>query len=279
MNDGSEIELSTSEQTDRDLPAPDEATMDQWPSTILGGLPITVADIETTARGFMAWVRAHPASRPRRAFYSTSANGEVLSMTGKRADLLEEFLRADQILADGMPMVLYSRLFSRTALPERVATTDLIHAVARLAETEGASFYFLGGSDGVNKAAVDNFKRQYPRLRFVGRHHGYFNAEEEAAVIDEINAARPDILWLGMGVPLEQAFVARNRDRLTGVGIIKTSGGLFDFLSGRRARAPKFVQDLGFEWAYRAMLEPSRLGQRYLKTNGSALLRLIRSSH
>ncbi len=253
--------------------------MDRWPSTILGGLPITVVDIETTARGFMAWVRAHPASRSRRPFYSTSANGEVLSLTAKRADLMADFLLADQILADGMPMVLYSKLFARMALPERVATTDLIHAVARHAQTDGASFYFLGGSDAVNIAAVDNFKLLYPRLRFAGRHHGYFSIEEETAVIDALNAARPDIVWLGMGVPLEQAFVKRTIDRLTGVGIIKTSGGLFDFLSGRRSRAPKLVQDMGFEWAYRAMLEPSRLGKRYLTTNGSALMRLIRASH
>ena len=270
--------MSTSKQPDRQVEVLAEAAMDQWPSTVLGGLPITVVDIETTARGFVDWIRANPASGTRRPFYSTSANGEVISLTGKRADLMEDFLLADQILADGMPMVLYSKMFTQTALPERVATTDLIHAVARHAQDEDISFYFLGGSDAVNRAAVDNFKIRYPQLRFAGRHHGYFDHKEEDAVIEGLNAARPDIVWLGMGVPLEQAFVRRTIDRLTGVGIIKTCGGLFDFLSGRRTRAPKLMQDMGLEWAYRAMLEPSRLGQRYLKTNGSALMRLIRSS-
>ena len=273
-----EIELSTVKRLDRQGRALDETAMDQWPSTILGGLPITVVDIETAARGFMAWVHANPAGQSRQPFYSTSANGEVLSLTGKRADLMEDFLLADQILADGMPMVLYSRFFTRTALPGRVATTDLIHAVARLAQRENVSFFLLGGSDAVNLAAVDKLKALYPRLRFAGRHHGYFGIEDEPAIIEQLNAARPDIVWLGMGVPLEQAFVKRSIGRLDGVGIIKTCGGLFDFLSGRRTRAPRIVQDLGFEWAYRAMLEPSRLGQRYLKTNGSALMRLIRSS-
>ena len=88
----------------------------------------------------------------------------------------------------------------------------------------------------------------------------------------EIARLKPDILWVSLGVPLEQDFCNRHKDALSGVGIIKTSGGLFDFLAGAKGRAPAWVQKLGFEWRYRLMLEPRRLLKRYVTTNPHALL-------
>jgi exopolysaccharide biosynthesis WecB/TagA/CpsF family protein len=81
-----------------------------------------------------------------------------------------------------------------------------------------------------------------------------------------------------MGVPREQRFIVRHRHRLTSIGVIKTSGGLFDFLSGSRQRAPVWMQDAGLEWFWRACLEPKRLGWRYLKTNPLALYLLLTKS-
>ena len=82
-----------------------------------------------------------------------------------------------------------------------------------------------------------------------------------------------------MGIPKEQEFVSRNINNLKGVGVIKTSGGLFDFLSGKNKRAPLWMQKLGLEWAYRIGQEPSRLVFRYLITNPIALKLLITKSH
>jgi len=79
-------------------------------------------------------------------------------------------------------------------------------------------------------------------------------------------------------VPLEQQFVARNIDKLTGVGVIKTSGGLFDFISGKNSRAPAWMQNVGLEWLYRTILEPRRLLSRYLKTNPIALWQIMFNS-
>jgi exopolysaccharide biosynthesis WecB/TagA/CpsF family protein len=78
-----------------------------------------------------------------------------------------------------------------------------------------------------------------------------------------------------MGIPAEQAFSLRHRDALTGVGLIKTSGGLFDFLSGKNTRAPGWMQATGLEWLYRMMLEPRRLLGRYLRTNPHAIYLLL----
>ena len=167
---------------------------------------------------------------------------------------------------------------SRLAPAERVATTDLVQEVAKLAEDAGVSFYFLGASEEVNAKAVEEMQRRYPKLVFAGRRNGYFSRDEEDAVIAGINAARPDILWIGLGVPLEQQFIERNIGRLTGVGVIKTSGGLFDFISGKNARAPAWMQAAGLEWLYRVWLEPRRLAMRYLTTNPQAIGALIRHS-
>ena len=254
-----------------------DAPMAEWRTTLLGRLPIVVADIEASAAGFVRQA-LHQRGREARPFNSTSANGQVLALCGKDPAFLDLMLQADQIHADGMPMVLYSRMFTANPLPERVATTDLVHAVARLAEDAGVSFYFLGASEEVNAAAVEAMRKAYPKLVFAGRRNGYFRPEEEEEVVAGINAAKPDILWIGLGVPLEQKFVARNLDRLTGVGVVKTSGGLFDFLSGKNSRAPGWMQSAGLEWAYRAWLEPRRLAMRYLTTNHQAISALIRHS-
>jgi exopolysaccharide biosynthesis WecB/TagA/CpsF family protein len=97
-------------------------------------------------------------------------------------------------------------------------------------------------------------------------------------VVDAINRAGPDILWVGMGIPGEQAFSLRQRERLTGVGIVKTSGGLFDFLSGKNSRAPAWMQAAGLEWLYRTALEPRRLLGRYLRSNPHAAYLLLTQS-
>lgn len=237
---------------------------------MLGGLPITVASRQQVARFFVDHALENR-GRGACPFYSTSANGQVLSMCSQDTDTLSEFLAADEILADGMPMVIYSQLVKGHSLPERVATTDLFHDVAKLAEDCDASFYMLGADEETNECATRKVRESYPGLVIAGRRNGYFSKEEEGRIVEQINAAEPDILWVSMGAPLEQEFIHRHINNLPNVGVIKTSGGLFDFLSGKHSRAPGWIQTLGFEWAYRAMLEPKRLGPRYILTNPHAL--------
>lgn len=246
------------------------------PLMSIGGLPIAVIDRAASAR---VMIEAAVAARDtgKRALFVTSANGQVISECARSADLREMFLAADLIHADGMPLVFASRRRGRPGLPERVATTDLFHDVARLAETSGASFYLLGGAPDVMERAVARVRAAYPALRLAGYRDGYFAADETAGVIDAINGARPDILWIGMSVPREISFSIDYRDQLTGVGLIKTSGGLFDFLSGKNSRAPRWMQTAGLEWAYRLALEPRRLFRRYAVTNVHAAYLLLAS--
>jgi N-acetylglucosaminyldiphosphoundecaprenol N-acetyl-beta-D-mannosaminyltransferase len=244
------------------------------PIETIGDLPIAVIDRARSARLMieLAAARRHSGKPP---YVLTSANGQVLSMCAHDPQVRQLFLAADLIHADGTPLVFASRWLAGQPLPERVATTDLFHDVAGLAAASGATFYLLGATDAVIGAAARRAALLHPRLQICGHHSGYFNHDQEAEVVADINRARPDILWIGMGAPRELAFALRNRRRLDRVGVIKTSGGLFDFLSGQVQRAPDWIQSAGLEWAFRTFLEPRRLAHRYLTTNPHALYLLL----
>jgi N-acetylglucosaminyldiphosphoundecaprenol N-acetyl-beta-D-mannosaminyltransferase len=246
------------------------------PRITLGGLRLAVLDLEQTADFMIGMV--FPQRRVARPLYLTSANGEVLARcsTEPRTDRL--FRAADLINADGQPLVTVSRFKSPTPLPERVATTDLFHVVARKAQAFGLTFYMFGADEAENTAAVASVRKLYPDLKIVGHSHGYFRGEALRAKVDEINALAPDYLWISLGVPHEQAFVDEFTPHLFNVGVIKTSGGLFNFLSGSRVRAPRWMQQAGLEWAWRIWLEPRRLFWRYLTTNPRALYLLLNRS-
>jgi N-acetylglucosaminyldiphosphoundecaprenol N-acetyl-beta-D-mannosaminyltransferase len=246
------------------------------PRITLGGLRLAVLDIEETAN-FMIEM-ALPWRRLGRPLYLTSANGEVLSRCATEPMTERLFRTADLINADGQPLVTVSRLKSKTPLPERVATTDLFDVVARKAAAAGLTFYMFGADEAENAIAVANVRKKHPGLRIVGHCHGYLRGDALREKVDEINALAPDCLWVALGVPYEQAFVEEFSSRLSRVGVIKTSGGLFNFLSGSRARAPKWMQYVGLEWAWRIWLEPRRLFWRYFTTNPRALYLLFNRS-
>jgi exopolysaccharide biosynthesis WecB/TagA/CpsF family protein len=255
-----------------------QSVFDRWRKVLLGGLPVAVVDREESAKALVD----HALKRRglwRYPAYITSTNGEVTYRCAVDKAEHSLFLEADAIHADGMPHVFVSRTRCAVPLPERVATTDLFHDVAAKAEAAGATMYMLGATDESNRAAVKSVKEKFPNLLIVGNRHGFFESrDQEIEVCEQIAALEPDILWISMGVPREQEFISRNRRQLASIGVIKTSGGLFDFLSGSRKRAPLWLQNAGLEWLWRTFLEPRRLGWRYLKTNPLAMYLLLTRS-
>jgi exopolysaccharide biosynthesis WecB/TagA/CpsF family protein len=246
------------------------------PRVTLGGLRLAALDMEQTANFMIGAVS--PQRRAARPLYLTSANGEVLSRCATEPLTQRLFRAADLISADGQPLVTISRLRSRTPLPQRVATTDLFHVVARKAQLAGLSFYLFGAEERENAAAVANVRKVYPGLRIAGACHGYLRGATLRAKVEEINKLAPDYLWVGLGVPHEQAFVDAFAPQLRNVGVIKTAGGLFNHLSGSRSRAPRWMQHAGLEWSWRVLIEPRRLFWRYLTTNPRALYLLLHRS-
>src|SRR6202012_4203335 len=156
------------------------------PRITLGGLRLAVLDLEQTAN-FMIEM-AFPHRWIGRPLYCTSANGEVLARCSTEPMTERLFRAADLINADGQPLVTVSRFKSKTPLPERVATTDLFHIVARKAAEAGLTFYMFGADEAENATAVANVRKLYPKLKIIGHCHGFLRGEELRAKVDEINA-------------------------------------------------------------------------------------------
>lgn len=204
-----------------------------------------------------------------------ASNGSVIARYHRDPDFRALVDQADLVDPDGMPLVLVTRLLWRRPLVERVATTDFIHDAARIAATMGLRFYFLGGKPGIAARAADNLRSAYPGLQIVGTRDGYFAPEEAPAACAAVVASGADILWLGLGSPMQERFAIEHRHRLAGIAWIRTCGGLFDHTAGSFRRAPGWMQKIGLEWLHRATMEPSRLGLRYLATNPPALYHLL----
>ena len=145
------------------------------PRITLGGLRLAVLDLEQTANFMIDMAFAH--RRIGRPLYLTSANGEVLARCSTEPMTERLFRAADLINADGQPLVTVSRFKSKTPLPERVATTDLFHVVARKASAAGLTFYMFGADEAENAAAVASVKKTHPTLRIVGYSHGYLRGD------------------------------------------------------------------------------------------------------
>jgi len=180
-------------------------------------------------------------------------------------DLRDAVLGCDLIVADGQSVVWASRVLRRP-LPERVAGIDLFQRLLYMAEQQDRSVYFLGARAEVLERMVERIRVQHPGLRIAGSRHGYYGPDEAPAIADAIKGSGADLLFLGMTSPKKEVFVATYGAR-TGARVVHGVGGSFDVLAGVVKRAPRVWQRTGFEWLYRALQEPRRLGGRYLTTN------------
>ena len=203
-----------------------------------------------------------------------SSNGNSIARAALDAQFRRQHTAADLLHADGQPVVLASKLLTHTPIPERSATTDFFLDACAAAAVHGLRFYLLGGTDDTNAECARILRRTYPDLQIVGQRQGYFSLTDEEQVCAEINESGADVIWVGLGVPLEQAFCLRNKHRLR-AGWLATSGGCFNFVTGAYARAPCWMQRSGLEWLYRVWKEPRRLAWRYAITNPIALFMLM----
>jgi N-acetylglucosaminyldiphosphoundecaprenol N-acetyl-beta-D-mannosaminyltransferase len=242
----------------------------QIPTVKVGGLPIAAITRGEWSKYFVACCRE--ARGPgRKPVFLTSVNGNVLSQYARSEYFRRLMDRADASEADGQPLVFASRWLTQMPIPERCATTNFYHELADDFAREGLSYYFLGDTEEINSLAVERTRIEHPGLKIAGRQHGFFKREDEDALIARINTVAPDVLWVGLSVPYEHEFVVRNLDTLTNVGVIKTCGAMFNFVAGRKQRAPEWMQKLALGWVYRLVLEPRRLFWRHLTTNTHAL--------
>lgn len=184
---------------------------------------------------------------------------------------------ADLVVADGIPLLWAARL-ARTPLPDRVAGSDLVWLCAERAASEGRSLYLLGGNPGAADAAARRFRERWPGLEIAGVSSPRVSADPDAAELreigDAIERARPDLVYAAFGAPKELRVIAGLRPRLPAAWWIGVGISL-SFAAGDVPRAPRWLQRMGLEWAYRLAQEPARLGPRYLLHDVPFALRML----
>jgi len=179
------------------------------------------------------------------------------------------FNRSFLTTPDGMPLVWLGKLVQGFETMGRVYGPELMLEVFRATEGRGVRHFFYGGKPGVAEELRDAMLRQFPRSEIVGTYCPPFRAltdAEEADFISQVEAARPDVIWVGISTPKQDRFMAEYLDRLP-VKLMFGVGAAFDFHTGRVAQAPRWVQQSGLEWLFRLVQEPRRLWKRYATTN------------
>lgn len=191
-------------------------------------------------------------------------NAAKLVAIAKDHRYLETVRQCDLVNADGQSIIWASR-FLGTPLVQRITGIDLMEHLLRLAATKGYRVYFLGARAEVVTRVVAEATRRYPLLKVAGCQHGYFTDDEEPQIVRSIRESRPDILFVAMGSPRKEQWLARHLKAL-GVPFAMGVGGSFDVIAGVTKRAPPWVQRIGMEWFFRFLQEPGRLWRRYLIT-------------
>lgn len=188
------------------------------------------------------------------------------------------FNHADIVRLDGAGVRLGARLLGH-ATPQRMTWADFGWDLAEMAARSRLTMFFLGSKPGIAEKAAAKFREKYPDIKIIGTHHGYFdkalNSEENQAVIQRIADAKPDILVVGFGMPLQERWLSETRERLA-AHVILTGGAVFDYISGELHRGPKWMTDHGLEWLARLIIEPHRLWKRYIIGNPLFMWRILK---
>lgn len=190
-------------------------------------------------------------------------------MECQRAEVMRRAVNgAGLATPDGMPLVWLSRWWGRREV-NRVYGPDLMLAVCAYSVERGYRHYFYGGAQGIPHLLAAALQQHFPGLQVAGGYSPPFrplSEPEQAGIIAQINEANPDIVWVGLGTPKQDLWMAAHRSRLAAPVLIGV-GAAFDFHTGRIPQAPRWMQRSGLEWLFRLWQEPRRLWYRYLVYN------------
>jgi N-acetylglucosaminyldiphosphoundecaprenol N-acetyl-beta-D-mannosaminyltransferase len=213
--------------------------------------------------------------RDRQYICVTGVHGVVESQRDPR--LLEIHNRSGMTVPDGRPLLWAGRA---AGFPDtgQVRGADLMLDVCRMAVENGWSSYFYGGKEGVPERLVEKLRTRFPGLRVTGIHSPPFRPlteSEDEAVVEEINRAAPDLVWVGLSTPKQEHWMAEHRRRLN-APVLLGVGAAFDMNAGLVRTCPRVLQRLGLEWSFRLCLEPRRLWRRYLTNNPRFVASVLR---
>nr|WP_147534193.1 WecB/TagA/CpsF family glycosyltransferase [Bacillus marasmi] len=187
--------------------------------------------------------------------FVVTANPEIVMYANSDPEYLSIVNKSDYTIADGIGVIIGSKMLG-TPLPERIPGFDLMQDLLETANKNEWSVYLLGAKKDVIEKAVENVKERHPKLKLVGWNDGYFNWES-SKVADEIAKKQPDLIFVALGFPRQEMWIAKHFASFN-KGLFMGVGGSFDVLSGHVKRSPEIWQKLHLEWFYRLLKQPSR---------------------
>jgi N-acetylglucosaminyldiphosphoundecaprenol N-acetyl-beta-D-mannosaminyltransferase len=227
------------------------------------GIPIALVDYERTMDVMDALIER------RERGYLCAAPVHALMVGQDDPEMRSALCGSTLTVPDGMPLVWALSWLGET-LPDRVYGPELMRRYSDRCAERGHRVWLYGGRDQGSLAQLAlSMRRSHPGIQIVGGYSPPFRplgSHEEDALVEQIDAARPDVLWVGIGVPKQEKWMARMRERLE-VPVMCGVGAAFDFHAGRVSQAPPWMQQRGLEWTYRIAQEPRRLLPRYLRYN------------
>lgn len=226
--------------------------------TSILGVRIDVLNLELALEQIAEWMQT------KEAHYVAVVPAHSIMDAVEDPAFWEVLNASDLSTPDGMPLVwiMRSRGFDYA---DRVYGPDLMLAVFEWSQSKALKHFFYGGEPGVAEALADKMKLRFPDLKIVGTYSPPFRRlsdEEDERVSQIIRESQADIVWVGISSPKQEFWMAEHKD-LLGVPVLVGVGAAFDFLSGHKRQAPRWVQRAGLEWLFRWMQEPRRLWPRY----------------
>ncbi len=236
--------------------------------TTIFGIPITICTFNEAIKLIEEMIHN---KKPR---LIVLANSHTLNLAYERHDYRQVLKEDCLVLRDGTGTSWAIKKKGIHPLHNFVGT-DFIPDFCKYTARKGYRIYLLGSRPDVCETAARRLRALAPGTVVAGHHHGYFRDEQTAEIINKINKARADILLVAMGNPKQEIWITRNLDRLN-VPVCIGVGALFNYLSGRQARAPQWMLSAGMEWVFRLLAEPKRLWKRYLIGNPKFVMRIYR---
>ncbi len=243
----------------------------EHPRANILGVGISAINMPMALAAIDRWIAA------REQHYVCVATVHSVMECQKDPTLCDILNRSGLTTPDGMPLVWLSRRQGFRHV-ERVDGPDLLLAVAERSVERGYRHYLYGGAPGVAERLAARLRARFPGIQIVGVEAPPFRpltAEEDAAAVERINAARPDIVWVGLGAPKQERWMAAHAGRLQAPVLIGV-GAAFDFHAGVKRQAPRWMQRHGLEWLFRLCQEPRRLARRYLVYNTLFMIQVAR---
>jgi N-acetylglucosaminyldiphosphoundecaprenol N-acetyl-beta-D-mannosaminyltransferase len=191
-----------------------------------------------------------------------TADASGLALAQDDPELLEVYRGATVVTPDSQGVV-WALKRAGHVVEGRVSGVDLLDRICGLSSEKGYRLYFLGAEPGVAELAAERLRLRHPGCNIVGARHGYFPPSDDDVVAEEVASHHPDVLFVAMGIPRQEKFIAKTMRRIQAKVAIGVGGSL-DVFSGRVRRAPHWVQSLKLEWLWRTLLNPKKLSKAKL---------------